>query len=254
MSLIAAFVGTSRTVLLADSRVSTRGGYVADGSRKLFQAGSHTLCGIVGLAGFGGGDLFSTRVERLCAQENRPRELLCAIRDELCGPIAKYVAEDPEEFQWLLPDSEIIFAALAIRRNASGKSDLFELQLPIGQFEGKPFVGKPTILMKFEGLRLRRHQEMIPVKSVHGELLELWKKPLPPQRVTYWIGACDALEKYPDMLDPEGSDAHILTVSDYIVKASTDEETGGGLDVASIDSTGVRWLRRKKTEEENNHG
>jgi hypothetical protein len=125
MSLHIVLNGKHRAILAADSRAAFPSGETHDDYVKLFVAGTRTLCGFEGIMG-GKHDRHAIVrvVAAVCARndlQDRPRELLEAMRDELRADLARVVSEEPS-----------LFSALVLQKAHSGAATLFRLEFLAG--------------------------------------------------------------------------------------------------------------------------
>jgi hypothetical protein len=219
-----AICGRDRVIVCSDSRGHSDSGPKGDDFEKLFRAGRRTLCGIGGVLMLGPDSYVSNRIVKLCADEkleDHPRKLLLAIASDMQGAIAELFMEHP------LPDLPFAFSAFSIQRTSTGQIDLLDLEFPIVRDSAGRRLGTPAVRTHIEGR-------------------------VPPGPFVYHIGRGDCLTKGPERkLDPNASDDILLRGIDNIfagVQAENEscrDEVGGPIDIATIDSTGFHWLRKK---------
>jgi hypothetical protein len=226
MSLLIALVGRRKVVICADSRAvwgpagsGNEGDIANDCVQKLFQRGTHSICGMGGMA-------LSDRLTEICSRthlQDAPRQLLEAVRDDLSWPFTDWFKRSP------FPSDPIVFSAFALQRKPSGELDLLELEFPTSvTASGERFLDQPNIKTHLESTIL-------------------------PGRFAYSHAHGDCLtKKLEQKLNPDTcSDSAILSGIDEIFEAARNEnaecyhEIGGPIDVALIDSAGFQWLRKK---------
>jgi hypothetical protein len=222
MSLHVVISGDRQTIIAADSRAVTDGGEVSnDYAQKLFQCGWRTICGISGFT-VGKtitGTLFCSqdRVEEICADytlHDRPRAILDRIDRELHEPIAALVAEHAFT-------DDFLFESFCVHRRPDGVIDLLQMHFPIVIDAGKPRLAAAEVTEQTtsEPFLWSCGQELGGLKKFDTEFT---------------------------------ADDEILKAVDYIFESAKQHnsqqspvEIGGPIDVAAIDSVGLRWLRKK---------
>jgi hypothetical protein len=164
----------------------------------------------------------SIQIGRLCGEDrfrDSPRKLLTAVRDNVRAGLESMFAHHP------LPDLPSIFSAFTVSRKKTNEVDILELDFPIVMSNSGRRIGEPTISMKLDGafgMFLYHHSR--------GDCL--------PDDVTQRV-------------HPDSEDSALLSGIDSVFSAavrktkSCSDEVGGPIDVAVIDTSGFRWLRRK---------
>jgi hypothetical protein len=229
VSLAVVACGRWQIVAAADSR-STSDGIEAgsDSEIKLIECGSRTLCGLVGFTTLidpvaNWREKVSDRVRKMCDRDglqDSPALLLEAIRADTTPMLARRFALSP----W--PPGVVPFGAFAIKRDVSGLIEFLDLQ----------YADETT------GAGGRRMSD--PVLKIHldGQQSGVY---------LYATGRGDCLspslvrKMNPDLPD-EGVLAQIEGLfADAAANGRAEGSIGGPIDVAVIDASGVRWLRRK---------
>jgi hypothetical protein len=224
MSLIIALAGRKRVVVASDSRGCAMDGSQADRYQKLYQAGQFTAVGTTGALDIAPGVGISERIAGICAREelrDSPRALLEALRDEL----REELTSRPNN---RFPDGPIMFGAFAIRKKPDGWLDLLELEFAIETAaDGSRFVGEPTLKAHFQGMPRGSSGFSIGQRYPKG-----W------ERAVNLDSTADAIVS--------GVDRIFAMAKAESEKAN--DMIGGPIDVAVIETTGFKWLRRKEPE------
>jgi hypothetical protein len=231
MSLHLVKSGRSRVVACSDNIGCFESGPPSTEVQKLFQTGRWTLCGMAGITEAGPGDPIANRIHGLSTTidlGDSPRRFLSALRDELTPRFAQLFAEDCSRFQWLLPDTEVLFVAFSLKRDRTGTIDLLELRFPLHEANAKPALGNPEIVPHLEGV-------------------------LPGGPIVYNLSPAPVRNDLLGRLNPDAGDDIILAGIDKAVegiRSASDlvrAESTARMDVAAIDAEGVRWLRKFST-------
>ena len=233
MSLAIAYAGHSRAVVSSDDKQC--GQYTRlDDKTALFDAGPRTLVGIGGLLLLKPMQLdtqefrefpeyIPRRVAGLCSDErlrDRPRDLLEAIRDDLHEPLLSSFQKYPDTFQWILGDHKVIFQAFSVRRRPGGQVDLLQLMFPMSEVDGRAVLHEPEIDVFCDA-----------VPGARGP--------------AYCAGGFDS--KLPGLPpNPNYPDDQILAGMDRLYKIASDLDDAIGVphQIAVIEETGIRWLRK----------
>lgn len=231
-------VHSDRVVICSDSRgCDIRGlGPIAEDFQKLFQCGEWTACLIGGILMLSPNRRVSTRVAHVCARtalQDSPVELLRAIQNDL---YPKFLHLPATPVPNLTSDPPPAFSAYSIRRTRDGRIDMWELRFPV----------------KIDSGVLRFDQPMPPICHFERFILQ--------------TGERCAILSHPDCLSTQATAAnrehrHLITpgLSNEDLSGEVDklfemamatnqtcnDQVGGPIDVAVIDSSGFRWVRRK---------
>jgi len=214
----------SRVVACADSRLSYSDGRPANdnGAQKIFQAGSRSVFGSVGIG--------VIEVAAKGDQLDNPGKLLTDLAAAYHGPFVARVSTDMEFLKRILPGTPVVFSAWALTRKHSGEIDLAELKFPLrDRGDGTPYLPEP------EGM----------VGTLMPKPKLVFCNPTDPEFDPF----TSTILRLADEIHPDDPDADILREVDHVFAEAIRRDPacakaiGGTIVVAAIDSGGFRWLR-----------